>query len=398
MKASVTWFDEIEKRKDHLITLRREIHRHPELSFHEQRSAEVVAHHLRNAGLDVRSGIAGTGVIAVLRGENPGRTIAWRADIDALPLAEKSDVPWISVNPGVMHACGHDGHTAIAVILAEILAAHRDESPGTAVFVFQPAEEIGSGAKAMIEAGALENPRIDAVFGLHLVTKLSAGKIALRAGPILAAADYFTVEVKGRGGHGALPHQTIDPIPVAARIVLGMENLIAREVPSREAVVLTVGQISAGSTHNIIPGTADIRGTLRTLNPQLRRRLKERLPGLVSSLAQAFLAQAELRYENEAVPAVINDVAETTRARRAAVAVLGEESVSQAEVAMTSDDMGAFLERRPGCYFLAGIGPASGVPPPHHSPQFVMNEDGLVPALCTAVAVMELALGGREGA
>ena len=396
MDASLTWLQELEKRKDDLIALRRDLHRHPELGFHEQRSAEVVAHRLRNAGLDVRSGIAGTGVIALLRGENPGRTIAWRADMDALPLTEKSDVPWTSVNPGVMHACGHDGHTAIAVTLAEILAAHRDELPGTAVFIFQPAEEIGSGAKAIIEAGALENPRIDAVFGLHLVTKLSAGKAALRAGPMLAAADYFTVEVKGRGGHGALPHQTIDPIPVAAHIVLGMENVIAREIPSREAVVLTVGQISAGSTHNVIPGSASIRGTLRTLNPELRRRLKERLPGLVNSLAQAFLAQAELRYENEAVPAVINDVAETARARRAVVAVLGEEAVSEADFAMTSDDMGAFLEQRPGCYFLAGVGPASGVPPPHHSPDFVMNEDGLSLALRTAVAVMERALGGRE--
>jgi amidohydrolase len=394
MESSFASLPEIDKHKDDLIALRRDLHRHPELGFHEQRSAEVVARRLRSAGLDVRGGIAGTGVVAVLRGEKPGRTIAWRADMDALPLAEGFDLPYASLIPGVMHACGHDGHTAIAVTLAEILAGHRDELPGTAVFIFQPAEEIGGGAKAMIEAGALESPRIDAIFGLHLVTKLSTGKIALRAGPILAAADYFTIEVQGRGGHGALPHQTIDPIPVAARIVLGMENLIAREVPSREAVVLTVGQISAGSTHNTIPGSASIRGTLRTLNPELRRQLKERLPGLVSSLAQAFLAQAELRYENEAVPAVINDVAETARARRAAVAVLGEEAVSEADFAMTSDDMGAFLEQRPGCYFLAGIGPASGVPLPHHSPQFVMNEDGLIPALRAALAVLHSALSG----
>jgi amidohydrolase len=396
MNASFTWLQDLENRKDDLIALRRDLHRHPELGFYEQRSAEIVARRLRTAGLDVRGGIAGTGVVAVLRGEEPGRTIAWRADMDALPLAEGSDLPYTSLIPGVMHACGHDGHTAIAVFLAEILAAHRDELPGTAVFIFQPAEELGSGATAMIEAGVLENPRIDAVFGLHLVTKLPPGEIALRAGPMLAAADYFTVEVKGRGGHGALPHQSIDPIPVAARIVLGMENLIAREVPAKESVVLTVGQITAGRTHNIIPGSANIRGTLRTLNPKLRRQLRERLPGLVSSLAQAFLAQAELTYEKEAVPAVINDVAETARARRAAVAVLGEEAVSEADFAMTSDDMGAFLEQRPGCYFLAGIGPASGVPPPHHSPQFVMNEDGLVPALGTAVAVMERALDGRE--
>ena len=246
----------------------------------------------------------------------------------------------------------------------------------------------------MLHAGALENPRVDAVFGLHLVTKLRAGHMALCAGPVLAAADYFTIAVKGRGGHGALPHQTIDPIPVAAHIVLGMENLIAREVSAREAAVLTIGQISAGSTHNIIPASVNMRGTLRTLNPQLRKQLKERVPRLVSSLAHAFQAQADFRYEDESVPAVVNDDLETAGVRRAAAAVLGEGAISVAEGAMTSDDMGVFLELRPGCYFWAGIGPSSGAPSPHHSPEFVMNEDGLMPALKTALAVMHRALSG----
>ncbi|HEX9142909.1 MAG TPA: M20 family metallopeptidase, partial [Candidatus Binatia bacterium] len=343
---------------------------------------------------DVRGGIAHTGVVAVLRGEKPGRTIAWRADMDALPLAEKSGAPFASVNPGVMHACGHDGHTAIAIMLAETLTARRSDLAGTAVFIFQPAEEVGGGAWAMLDAGVLENPPVDAVFGLHLVTKLPVGHVALRAGPVLAAADYFTIDVKGKGGHGALPHQTIDPIPVAAHIVLGMENLIAREIPAREAAVLTIGQISAGSTHNIIPGSANIRGTLRTLNPELRKQLKERAPRFVSSLAQAFQAQAEFRFEDDAIPAVINDDLETARARRAALAVLGEGAVSEADAAMTSDDIGVFLEQRPGCYFWAGIGPSNGVPSPHHSPEFIMNEAGLMPALQTALAVMDSALRG----
>jgi amidohydrolase len=391
MDANIKWLRHLETRKDDLIALRREFHRYPELSFQERRSAEVVAHHLRKAGLDVRGGIAGTGVVAVLHGDKPGRTIAWRADMDALPLMESSDLPFASSIPGVMHACGHDGHTAIAVTLAEILAAHRDELVGTAVFIFQPAEETGRGAKAMIEAGTLDNPKVDAVIGLHLVTRLAAGQIALRAGPILAGADYFTIEVKGRGGHGALPHQAVDPIPVAARIVLGMENLIARKVPAKEAVVLTVGQISAGETHNVIPATATIRGTLRTVNPKVRRQLKERLHRLTGCLAQAFQAQAEFACQYD-IPAVVNDAAETERARRAAVAALGDEWVGEAEVAMTSDDMGAFLEHRPGCYFWAGIGPASGIPSPHHSSSFTMNEAGLLPALQTALAVMHSAL------
>jgi len=330
----------------------------------------------------------------VLRGEKPGRTIAWRADMDALPLTEKAGAPFASMHPGVMHACGHDGHTAIAVMLAETMAADRIDLPGTAVFIFQPAEEAGSGAGAMAHAGALENPRVDAVFGLHLVTTIPPGHVALRAGPVLAAADYFKIEVKGRGGHGALPHRAIDPIPVAAHIVLGMENLIAREVPARESAVLTVGQIAAGTTHNIIPGCATIRGTLRTLNPQLRNGLRARLPHLVKALGEAFQAQAEFAYEDAAIPAVINDEAETARARHAATAVLGEQAVGEAETAMTSDDIGVFLAQRPGCYFWAGIGPFSGAPPPHHSPEFVMNEDGLMPALKAALAIMHSALSG----
>jgi amidohydrolase len=394
MDATLKWVQEIESRREDLMALRRDLHRYPELSFQEQRTAEIVAHHLRRAGLDVRSGIANTGVVAVLRGEKPGRTIAWRADMDALPLTERAGAAFASMHTGVMHACGHDGHTAIAVMLAETLASDRIDLPGTAVFIFQPAEEVGSGASAMLHAGALENPRVDAVFGLHLVTRLRPGQVALRAGSVLAAADYFTIEVKGRGGHGAVPHQTIDPIPVAAHIVLGMENLIAREVPAREAAVLTIGQVSAGSTHNIIPASATIRGTLRTLNPELRKQLRERVPRLVSSLAQAFQAHAELRYEDTAIPAVINDGVEAARACRAAVAVLGEQAVSDADAAMTSDDIGVFLEHRPGCYFWAGIGPSSGAPPPHHSAEFVMNEEGLMPALKTALAVMYSALSG----
>jgi len=393
MDTNFNSFEQSEDRKNDLIALRRDLHRHPELGFHEQRTAEVVVRRLRSVGLDVRSGVAGTGVVAVLRGEKPGRTIAWRADMDALPLAEQSGLPGASLNPGVMHACGHDGHTAIAIAMAEMLARYRSSLHGTVVFIFQPAEELGTGARAMIEAGVLENPRVDAIFGLHLVTQLPVGQIALRAGPMLAA-DYFTIEVRGKGGHGAVPHHTIDPIPVAARIVLGMENLIALETPAREAAVLTVGQLSAGTTHNIIPGSANIRGTLRTLNAGLRKQLKERLSGLVIGLAQAFLAQAELRYEQEAVPPVINDVLETERARSAVTALLGEKAVSEADFAMTSDDMGAFLECRPGSYFLAGIRPASGVPPPHHSPDFVMNEDGLVPALRMGLAVVYNALTG----
>jgi len=291
-----------------------------------------------------------------------------------------------------MHACGHDGHTAIGVILAESLAGQRVDLPGTAVFLFQPAEEIGTGARAMIAAGALENPHVESIFGLHLITKINPDQIAFRTGPFFAAADSFTIQVKGRGGHGALPHQTIDPIPVAAHIVLGLENLIAREVSAKEPAVLTIGQIAAGTKHNIIPSLAEMHGTLRTVNPQIRTHLKERLPVCVSHLARAYRAEAETTFHDDGIPAVVNDARQTELVRKVAAEQLGMEAIAAGEIAMTSDDMALFLAERGGCYFLAGIGESPAPEKHHHSPDFEMNEKGLMPALKLAFAIMRSAL------
>src|SRR6266496_3421463 len=245
MSKLAPWSEEIGKRLDSMVALRRDFHRHPELSFQERRTAEIIAERLQKAGLEVRTGIAGTGVVGILRGDKPGKTIAWRADIDALPLTELLDAPFTSGTPGVMHACGHDGHTAIAITLAEILAARRADVPGTAVFLFQPAEEVFGGAKPMIEAGVLEHPRVEEVYGLHLTTQTPVGHVSIRPGPSMASADFFDVEIQGKGGHGAYPHLSIDPITVAANILLGMQNLVSREVAAKETAVLTVGQILA---------------------------------------------------------------------------------------------------------------------------------------------------------
>src|SRR4249920_1433587 len=202
-KTSPEWSEEIGRRQDSLVALRRDFHRHPELSFEERRTAEIIAERLHAAKLEVRTGLARTGVVGVLHGDRPGRTIAWRADIDALPLTEILEAPFASSTQGVMHACGHDGHTAIAITLAEILASRRAELPGTAVFIFQPAEEILGGARPMIEAGVLDDPRVDEVYGLHLTTQMAVGEVMVRPGPNMASADAFDVEVRGRGGHGA---------------------------------------------------------------------------------------------------------------------------------------------------------------------------------------------------
>src|SRR5262245_5636648 len=242
-KTSPEWSEEIGRRQESLVALRRDFHRHPELSFEERRTAEIIAERLHAAKLEVRTVLAGTGVVGILRGDRPGKTIAWRADIDALPLTEILDAPFASSTPGVMHACGHDGHTAIAITAAEILSARRAELPGTAVFIFQPAEELLGGAKPMIEAGVLDNPHIDEIYGLHLTTQDKAGTVNIRRGPTMASGDGFNVEVTGKGGHGAYPHLSIDPMTAAAHILIGMQSLVTKEVAAKETVVLSVGQI-----------------------------------------------------------------------------------------------------------------------------------------------------------
>jgi amidohydrolase len=395
MTRAPEWSEEIDRRQDDLLALRRDFHRHPELSFEERRTAEIIAERLSAAKLEVRTGIAGTGVVGVLRGDRPGRTIAWRADIDALPLTERFAAPFSSGTPGVMHACGHDGHTAVAIELADILAARRAELPGTAVFIFQPAEEIIAGARPMIEAGVLDHPRVDEVYGLHFTSTLHAGRVEARPGPSLTSCDYFNVEVRGQGGHGAMPHLSVDPMVAAANILLGMSTLVAREVPAQETVVMTVGQIVSGTKGNIIPETAVMRGTLRAYEERVRELLKRRLGAYAESIARAYRAEASVRWEGGACPACVNHEGQTAFVRQCAASVVGEAAVEAGERAMPSDDMALFLRERPGCYFRVGVKPADGRPHPHHAPEFELNEDGLVVGLRVALEVMRQALPAR---
>ncbi len=388
----MSWADEVAKRLPSMIALRRDFHRHPELSFQETRTAEVIAERLTKAGLDVRTGIAKTGVVGVLRGDKPGKTIAWRADIDALPLTEMLDAPFASGTPGVMHACGHDGHTAIAITAAEVLAARRAELPGTAVFIFQPAEELLSGAKPMIEAGVLDNPRVDEIYGLHLTTQDKAGTVNVRRGPTMASGDGFNVEVTGKGGHGAYPHLSIDPMTAAAHILIGMQNLVTKEVAAKETVVLSVGQIQAGTKNNIIPDKAVMRGTLRTFDLDVREQMLGRLQSFVADMARAYRAEARLDL-TMGCPPVINPERETQLVHRCAVDELGESAVVEGHPVMASDDMSLFLRARPGCYFRVGISPTHSRSVPHHAPEFEMNEDGLPVGLRVALGVLRSRLG-----
>ncbi len=393
-RTTPEWSQEIDRRRDGLVALRRDFHRHPELSFAERRTAEIIAERLTAAQLEVRTGIGRTGVVGVLHGDRPGRTVAWRADIDALPLTESLNQPFESGTPGVMHACGHDGHTAIAITLAEILAARRRDVPGTAVFIFQPAEEVFGGAKPMIEAGVLDQPRVDEVYGLHLTTQTPVGHVSLRPGPSMASADFFDVEVVGQGGHGAYPHLSMDPITAAANILVGMQNLVSREVAAQETAVLTVGQFTGGTKHNIIPASALLRGSLRTFNPRVRGQIKERLAAYARDIASAYRTQARLAWIDEGCPTVVNHEKETDFVRRSAIDAIGPDHVHDGDLVMASDDMSLFLQARPGCYFRVGIAPLDGKPHPHHAPEFEMNEDGLPVGLRVGLNVMLDALRG----
>jgi len=308
-------------------------------------------------------------------------------------LTEAVDVPFRSATPGVMHACGHDGHTAIAITLAEILAARRADLPGTAVFIFQPAEEVLGGAKPMIEAGVLDRPRVAEVYGLHLTTQGAAGSVAIRPGPTMASADGFSVEVTGKGGHGAYPHLSVDPMTAAAHILVGMQSLVTKEVAAQESVVLTIGQIVAGTKNNIIPDRATMRGTLRTFDLDVRERMLSRLQSFVADMARAYRAEARLDL-TMGCPPVVNPDREADFVHRCAVAAVGAGAVQGGRPVMASDDMSLFLRARPGCYFRVGIAPTHGRPAPHHAPEFEMNEDGLSVGLQVALKVLTTALAG----
>src|SRR5919201_1128333 len=294
-----------------LVELRRDFHRHPELAHQEHRTASVIDQRLRDLGLDqVRAGVGQTGVVGLLRGGRPGRTVMLRADIDALPLTEADrGQAYRSVEQGRHHACGHDGHTAILLTVAELLAARTRDLAGNVSFVFQPAEERVGGAEGMLQDGALD-PRPDACFGLHLWNEIEVGQVDVRAGPIYASADAFAVQLTSSGGHAAMPHQVPDPVLAAAELIVALQTLVSRESPPLEPAVLTIGSVHGGSAPNIIPTRVELQGTLRVFDPRLRPRLLQRMAEVIEGIATTFRVASELRM-TDACPACINDTAMT---------------------------------------------------------------------------------------
>jgi amidohydrolase len=280
-----------------LVADRRHLHQHPELGFQETETAGFVAERLRALGCEeIRSGVAKTGVTALVRGTAPAagatRTVLVRADMDALPIAEENEVEYRSTVPGTMHACGHDAHTAMLLGTTRLLLDRRDRFAGTVKVLFQPAEEVGGGARVMIEEGVLENPKVDAAFGIHVAQEEPIGTVSVRSGPVMAAADRFAVVVKGKGGHGAQPHLCVDPIAVGAQIVSALQTIVAREVDPTEPAVVTVGAFRAGEAANVIPDTAELRGTVRSFNPAVREQLATRIPELIRGIAAAMRSRS----------------------------------------------------------------------------------------------------------
>jgi amidohydrolase len=381
--------DELSARGDDLVALRRDLHAHPELGFAEHRTSALVAERLSRAGLEVTTGIANTGVVAVLRGDRPGRTIAWRADMDALPLTETIDLPFRSTDNHVMHACGHDGHTALSVIVAEAFAARRATLEGTAVFVFQPAEEIFGGARPMLEAGVLDTHAVEEIYGLHLTSRVPVGVIEACPGVSMAAADVLEIGVHGRGGHGASPELVINPIAIAAQILVGLSEVVGGSTSS----LLSIGQIIGGTAFNIVPDLATMKGSLRTLAATDRREILERLAAYVERIASEHRARATVR-EVVCCPALVNHDVATEHVHACATAELGASHVERGGPVMASDDMSLFLAERPGCYFRVGAAPSNRPGPAHHSSDFEIDERGLAVGARVAASVLVNAMRG----
>jgi amidohydrolase len=369
---------EAEGMRDQLVAWRRDFHMHPELAFEEHRTADIVAQHLKDLGYRVQTGVAETGVIGLLEGDSPGPVVMLRFDMDALAVTEATGAPYASQIPGKMHACGHDAHVAMGMGLAQLLVDHREEIAGTVKLVFQPAEEGGRGAEVMVEEGVMENPAPDVFLATHVWIDKPVGTADVTPGPAMAAAEEFTCTIYGEGGHGAAPHQTIDPIVAAAQVITALQTVVSRNVAPLEEAVISVGTIHGGDAFNVIPSHVEMTGTIRSFKPEIRELVLQRFRELIEGVTAACGARAELEVQS-ITPAVINDAETAEVVRRAAEAVVGADQVSIGVKTMGSEDAAFFMEHVPSCYFFLGAAnPEEGLVAPHHNPQFDIDEDVMV--------------------
>jgi amidohydrolase len=356
-----------------LIATRRDLHQHPELGFEETRTAGLIAERLRGLKYEVKPRVGKTGVVGLKKRD--GRCVLLRADMDALPVEEANAVPYRSQQPGKMHACGHDGHVAIGLEVARRLAPL--DLGGSVKFAFQPAEEASNGAQAMIGDGVLDRPRVDAAFGIHLWNDLPVGAVGIMAGPVMASVDQFEIEILGRGGHAAAPHQTIDPVLIAGHVITALQSIVSRRRDPLNEGVVSVTEVHAGRAFNVIPDRADLRGTVRTFGGGFFGDAPRLVEETAQGVAAAFGARAIVHYHRLSAP-LINDQALSALMRDVAADLLGSDSVRQGVRTMGGEDMAFFLERVPGCFAFVGSAPKTQRASPHHSPTFDIDEDSLV--------------------
>ena len=371
--------DTIDEMMPGVIADRRWLHQHPELGYQEHKTAAFIIDRLRAMGIEeIRTGIGGTGITGLIHGgKGTGKVVGLRADMDALPIEEENEVDYVSTHPGTMHACGHDGHVSMLLGTARALLDLQDQFAGTVKLVFQPAEEGGRGATAMIEDGALENPKPDAMFGIHLWNSIPVGQITIRNGSMMVGGDGFTITVIGAGGHGAVPNLCIDPITAAAAIVTNLQSIVARNNNPIEPAVVTVGSIHGGQASNVIPDTVTLGGTIRFTSQAQRLMMRKRLTEIAESTAAALGARVEVDIEWGVGP-TDNAPAMSDVVRQAARAVVGPENVSDGVLEMVSEDMSEFLNLVPGCYYLVGTrNEARGLSWGHHTSRFDIDEDAL---------------------
>lgn len=370
---------EITEYNDELIKMRRFLHENPELSYQEFNTSRFVTDKLKSFGIEVREHVGGTGVVGLIRGRFGKVTVGLRADMDALPVEEQTGLPFASKNKGVMHACGHDTHMSMLLSAAYILSRHRDDLDGNVKFLFQPAEEDGGrgGALPMIEDGALENPHVDHVFGLHVMSDFPVGNFATRDGPVMAAPDSFTITLHGKGGHGSAPADTIDPIYVGMNVVNAIYGVRSRFIDQRKPVTVSICSIYSGTKNNIIPDSLEMLGTLRTLDENLRSNIKQKISETAKGIATTFGATADIKFVENAYPVTYNDPKITEEVKSILGKIEGMK-VTETDPLMGSEDVSRFLQMAPGTYYFLGMrDEKKGLVYPNHSPRFTVDEDYL---------------------
>lgn len=369
----------VEKYKSTIFDYRHTLHQIPETAFTERKTSEFVEKQLRKLDLELETGIAQYGLTALMKGEgaraDSGKTLMLRADMDALPVIEETGLPWTSTHEGKMHACGHDGHMSMVLGAALVLSSMKDKLNGRIKFLFQPAEEGPGGAKPMIEAGVLENPHVDYALGAHLWPALEKGKIGVKEGPLLAAMDFFDLTIKGRGGHGAMPHLCIDPVDTATQVINALQRITSRQMNPINPSVVTISSFNGGSSYNIIPNTVELKGTTRTFDRNIWASWPERMEKIINGVCQSMGAEYTLDYK-AGYPPTLNDAEMAELVSKCAARVVGEENITIPEPSMGGEDMSFYLEKTKGCFIFLGTG-YSGCAPLHNS-KFDFDENVLM--------------------